>query len=105
MVQMNEKYCMISRGPASRANDIINFKPTDYLTNYFQQWMINRQFPTIKGFLHNAKLSMESREKVFIKATRDINPGEEIFIDYGFEYWLYYYKQYYPNHSHTPTSD
>jgi hypothetical protein len=38
MVQIDKDYCLIGRGPASRANDIINFKPTDYLSKCFQQY-------------------------------------------------------------------
>jgi SET domain-containing protein len=36
---------------------------------------------------------METKQKVFIKATRSIAPGEEILIDYGFDYWLFFYQQ------------
>lgn len=97
MVQADQQYCLISRGPASRANDIVDFRPADYLSACFQEYRANRRLPVIKGAAHNAKLSMESRQKVFIKATRNIAAGEEILIDYGFDYWFFFYQQCNPN--------
>jgi SET domain-containing protein len=29
---------------------------------------------------------------VFIKAAREIEAGEEVFVDYGFDYWLSFYE-------------
>ena len=91
MVQLDEEYCIISRAIASRANDIIAFSPTDYRTNKFKDFLSSKQFPLLSGKNHNARLSIESKQKVFIKAKRDIRAGEEIFIDYGFNYWLFFY--------------
>lgn len=75
MVEADKEHCLISRGPASRANDIVNFRPSDYLLPCFELYKTNKQFPRIKGIIHNAKLSMEARQKVFIKATRSIEAG------------------------------
>ena len=50
------------------------------------------QFPQHPGFKHNAKIQTDIHQKAFLKATRDIPAGEEIFIDYGFEYWDFFYK-------------
>lgn len=91
MVQLDEEYCIISRAIASRANDIIAFNPADYLTHRFKNYLSNKQFPLLLGKNHNARLSIESKQKVFIKAKRDIRSGEEIYIDYGFNYWLFFY--------------
>ena len=52
------------------------------------------QFPLHPGFKHNAKIQTDVHQKAFLKATRDIPAGEEIFIDYGFEYWDFFYKDY-----------
>ena len=35
----------------------------------------------------------DQKQKAFLRATRDIKTGEEIFIDYGFEYWDFFYKE------------
>jgi SET domain-containing protein len=40
----------------------------------------------VKGITNNAEYTMSARQ-VFIKATRDILPGEEILVAYGKEYW------------------
>ena len=40
----------------------------------------------VKGIRNNAQYEKESL-KVFIRATRDIQPGEEIYVGYGKEYW------------------
>ena len=40
----------------------------------------------ITGFTNNAQYVIIDK-RVFIKATRDILPGEEIFASYGKEYW------------------
>jgi SET domain-containing protein len=38
------------------------------------------------GLLNNAEYT-EKNNKVFITATKDILPGQEIFVSYGKEYW------------------
>jgi SET domain-containing protein len=40
----------------------------------------------IKGINNNSEYSSEDK-RVFIKATRDIEPGSEIFVSYGPAYW------------------
>ena len=57
------------------------------------------QFPLHPGFKHNAKIQTDVHQKAFLKATRDIPAGEEIFIDYGFEYWDFFYKDYLKSNS------
>lgn len=46
----------------------------------------------LRGFRYNARLSKESPHKVLIKALREIEAGEEVFVDYGFEYWESFYE-------------
>jgi hypothetical protein len=58
MVMADKEYCLVSRGPASRANDIVDFRPQDYLRPCFQDYRERRKFPSLKGMSHNAKLSM-----------------------------------------------
>jgi uncharacterized protein len=45
-----------------------------------------RGLKRIKGFTNNA-VYIESGGRVFIESTRNIAPGEEIFVNYGKEYW------------------
>ncbi|RYY46832.1 MAG: SET domain-containing protein [Chitinophagaceae bacterium] len=40
----------------------------------------------VKGLTNNAAYE-EEKKRVFIKATKDILPGQEIFVRYGKEYW------------------
>ncbi|MBC7849873.1 MAG: SET domain-containing protein-lysine N-methyltransferase [Chitinophagaceae bacterium] len=45
-----------------------------------------RGLKRINGTRNNAKY-VEKGRQVFITATKDIQPGEEIFVGYGKEYW------------------
>ena len=45
-----------------------------------------RGLEKIKGISNNA-VYIEKDSKVFIQSKKDIQPGEEIFVDYGREYW------------------
>lgn len=45
-----------------------------------------RGIQRMKGLKNNAEY-VEEGLKVYIKATRDIAAGDEIFVDYGKEYW------------------
>lgn len=49
--------------------------------------------PTHSQFQHNAKISIEPNQKASLRAIRPIKAGEEIFIDYGFDYWDFFYKE------------
>ena len=37
-------------------------------------------------------ISYENKLRAFIKSTRKIQTGEEIYISYGFHYWKEYYE-------------
>jgi uncharacterized protein len=43
-------------------------------------------FVRIKGFINNSEYSIKGL-KAYIESTRDIQPGSEIFVDYGPDYW------------------
>jgi len=45
-----------------------------------------RGIARVKGLKNNSDYEIV-KKKCFITATRDIQPGEEIFVDYGKEYW------------------
>jgi hypothetical protein len=92
MVQIDSKYCVISRGPASRANDVVKWEPEKYNTPGYAIHKKSKKFPSQSGAKHNAKISIDSNQKAFLRATRAIEAGEEIYIDYGFEYWDFFYK-------------
>lgn len=40
----------------------------------------------IKGFNNNAEYAVDGL-KAYIESTKDIQPGSEIFVDYGPDYW------------------
>ncbi len=54
--------------------------------------MIEQQkiFPKLKGFNYNAHQKVNG-DKIFLHATKDINNGEEIYFDYSFDYWKWFY--------------
>lgn len=76
LVEMDKEYCVIGRGLAARANDIVRFDPADYLSPSFAAYKASRQFPLLGGRSHNAKLSVEGKGKVWVKAVREIGAGE-----------------------------
>ncbi|MBL0358198.1 MAG: SET domain-containing protein-lysine N-methyltransferase [Chitinophagaceae bacterium] len=45
-----------------------------------------RGYKKLIGFTNNSKY-VERGKRVFIEATKDIQPNEEIFVSYGKEYW------------------
>ena len=45
-----------------------------------------RGIARVKGLKNNSDYEIV-KKKCFITATKDIQPGEEIFVDYGKEYW------------------
>ncbi|HMP98969.1 MAG TPA: SET domain-containing protein [Cyclobacteriaceae bacterium] len=45
-----------------------------------------RGIARVKGLKNNADYEIVGK-KCFITTTRDVEPGEEIFVDYGKEYW------------------
>lgn len=45
-----------------------------------------RGLTKVKGLLNNSVYEEDNR-KVFIKAVKDIEPGQEILVAYGKEYW------------------
>ena len=58
LVEMDKDYCVIGRGLAAKANDIVRFEPSEYLSPSFYGYKANRQFPLLRGKVHNAKLSV-----------------------------------------------
>lgn len=45
-----------------------------------------RGLSKVKGILNNAEYE-EEKKKVFIKAVKNIEPGQEILVAYGKDYW------------------
>lgn len=87
MVEVNQKYSVISRNLASRVNDTVkfgDFSPQD------EQLIASGQFPRHPKLAHNVYLSIKN-DKAFLQAMRDIQAGEELFYDYGFSYWKSFY--------------
>lgn len=75
MVQIDSEYCVISRGPASRANDIVRWEPHNYNTDLFRMLRKKQMFPTHVNYNHNAKISIDADQKAFLRATRPIGAG------------------------------
>lgn len=65
-------------------NHVINARPyTKALGRYAND---AKGFGKIKGIRNNS-IYVTVKKQVFIEATRDIQPGEEILVDYGKDYW------------------
>lgn len=65
-------------------NHVINARP---YTKAFGRYANDAKgFGKIKG-LRNNSIYVTDKKQVFIEAIRDIQPGEEILVDYGKEYW------------------
>lgn len=84
MVQIDQQYSVISRGPCSRANDIVIWQPEKYKEPIYEFYRKKKYLPKHLGVSHNAKITIVSFQKAFITATRKILAGEQIHIDYGF---------------------
>ena len=65
---------MISRSPASWANDIVDVNLSGLNQEEMEVIIDRRKMPIIKSFMRNGKLSREDG-KVFIKSIKDISAG------------------------------
>ena len=91
MVEINENYTILGRCIAAYANDCVDYREGVSKKDY-DKWVINREFPKIKGCNYNAKFKMKEN-KAFLVAKEQITPGEEIFLSYGFAYWNFFFKK------------
>jgi 3-methyladenine DNA glycosylase AlkC len=91
MVYLSEKYCVISRSPASRANDIIKWEPEHFVHPRNQHNREHKLLNLIEGLNRNASIKVVGKDKAFLMAERNIKANEEIYIDYGFEYWQFFF--------------
>ncbi|MCC7400234.1 MAG: SET domain-containing protein [Chitinophagaceae bacterium] len=66
-------------------NYVINAEPFKKLPGRYAN--DSRGLRKIRGVRNNS-VYVVVNGKVFIEATRDIFPGEEIFVDYGRDYWI-----------------
>ena len=69
-----------------------------YADAYFTPWAFGRYandargVGRVEGLKNNAQYEIKRRDgvqKVFIVATRTIQPGQEVFVHYGDDYWRY----------------
>ena len=58
MVQIDNVYCVISRGVASRANDTVKWEPQNYNSAVFKILRQKSLFPTHKDYKINAKIAI-----------------------------------------------
>lgn len=56
-------------------------------TECFAKYANDAEGLTDSSFKNNAIITLDDDENVCIKASRNINPGEEIFCSYGKPYW------------------
>ena len=76
MIYVDEKYCIISRSPASRANDIVKWEPELFMTKQYEKLRKNNQIRTIEGKKRNARIAIVGKNKAFLMATKKIGKGQ-----------------------------
>lgn len=78
------KWVIIGDGIGATINDSVEFRPLSYdeTVLFFTQKILPHSTQ------HNCHFDVNiDKKQVWIIATRDIAPGEELFADYGFRYW------------------
>jgi len=80
---MNNKY-INGTSDAAYINDNVDLRRLniDETREFFEQKILPRL-----PMKHNCEF-VELSDRVFVRATADIAPGEELLIDYGFAYWF-----------------
>lgn len=58
MVEIDKEVCVISRGPASRANDIVKWEPDNYNSVLFKMLRQKSMFPTHNQYKINARIAI-----------------------------------------------
>lgn len=92
LLQVNEKVAILGRSIVSFANDCVNFQKDKYLSEEYAKWLEKRWFPNHVGCEYNARLQINGN-KAFLTTTAPIPMGNEVFFDYGFEYWKSFYEE------------
>lgn len=84
VLKINDDLAILSEGLTSKINDNIKFER--YSKEEFTDAIIKAKLKRIDS-PHNCKFVVDKR-KAFIVSTQDINENEELYIDYGFDYWF-----------------
>lgn len=92
LLQVNEKVSILGRSIVSAANDCVNFQRNEYLSGKYAEWLEKRWFPNHAGCEYNARLQIYGN-KAFLVTIERISQGNEVFFDYGFEYWKSFYEE------------
>ena len=81
---VKENLFIFNDGLASKINDNIKFEKysAEDVTNYLER----RQFKRHENTKLNCKFEVK-KNRVYTIATQDIYKDEELFLDYGFNYW------------------
>lgn len=91
MLQVNDKFIIIGKSIVSYANDCIEIQLKKFMTEEYNEWIEKKTFPNYEGCEYNAHLRFLGN-KAFLFATKEILIGQEIFLDYGFDYWKNFYE-------------
>lgn len=79
MVYLNDDFCLLGRNLASLANDCID-------VGSWRRWR-NEGLIKIEKCDENAVIWITGN-KAFLKSLKKIEKGEEIFAEYGSDYWM-----------------
>jgi hypothetical protein len=91
---------LVGEGVLSRVNDIVDFRQlTPRETFDFDR---RKVLPTVLNLMHNVDWVVRKRNSsssssssygVYMRAIREIKPGDELYVSYGFSYWETMYRE------------
>ena len=93
MLTINDKYVMLGRSIVAYANDCVKYDYKKYGTKDYEEWIKKEDFPKIEGCEYNADIKFKGN-KAFLVAIKEIKVNDEIYLDYGFNYWKVFYEYY-----------
>jgi SET domain-containing protein len=81
----NDGSCINGNNDARFINDIIDLRQLTYAET--KNFFTKKEIPKHTGYEYNCKF-YEYGDRILVISTRDIKPHEELFIEYGFNYWF-----------------
>lgn len=87
-ITLNDQETILGDNIASCINDTVDFR--EYSLAELRECVAKGTFLT-HDKKHNAKLT-KIHDKIFVTAIRNIQSGEEIFADFGHEFWVKQFK-------------
>lgn len=80
----DENFIILGDGVAALVNDIIEYRP--YTDEEVENFLSQNVYPIYPGLEYNSQFE-QIGGRIFLRAIREIQSGEEIYTSYGPEYW------------------